>query len=316
MLWPCPAHLHVNLANAITGRLTNFAVFATPPFLRLGTRNQITVREQPRRSNRPNWSAPKEFSASPVIANDRDNFEVTFEGPVPAGLKVGDALENLTWSPDVTIRGCHFASNRARGALISIPGRVLIEKNRFESSGSAMLIAGDANYWYESGAVTDVTIRHNTFEAPCLALAGPDSDALKGDLRENDGKGVHFSGPGLRAHAACWVDKVAPWLEQLIGVLRQSPAEETGTLANLLANPSSEEPRALVRIDADAPSVPYSPMLFGGFIEHFDGQIYGGIFEPGSPLSDVRGYRQDVVAALKELMLSIVRWPGGCFASG
>ncbi len=73
---------------------------------------------------------------------------------------------------------------------------------------------------------------------------------------------------------------------------------------------------AVVRIDADAPSVPYSRMLFGGFIEHFHRQIYGGIFEPGSPLSDDRGFRQDVIAAMKELKLSIVRWPGGCFVSG
>ena len=101
-------------------------------------------------------------------AIDRDTFEVAFEQPVPAETQVGDALENLTWSPEVTIRGCHFASNRARGALVSTPGRVLIESNRFESSGSAILIAGDANYWYESGAVTDVTIRGNVFEAPCL----------------------------------------------------------------------------------------------------------------------------------------------------
>ena len=47
-----------------------------------------------------------------------------------------------------------------------------------------------------------------------LALEGPDSDALKAEFRENDGKGVHFSGPGLREHAARWVAKVAPWLEQ------------------------------------------------------------------------------------------------------
>jgi pimeloyl-ACP methyl ester carboxylesterase len=47
-----------------------------------------------------------------------------------------------------------------------------------------------------------------------FALEGPDSDALKGDLRENGGQGVHFSGPGLREHAACWVDKVAPWMEK------------------------------------------------------------------------------------------------------
>jgi len=47
-----------------------------------------------------------------------------------------------------------------------------------------------------------------------IALAGPDSDALKGDLRERNGQGVHFSGKGLRAHAAKWAERVAPWLDQ------------------------------------------------------------------------------------------------------
>ncbi len=45
-----------------------------------------------------------------------------------------------------------------------------------------------------------------------IALEGPDTDALKGGLRDGGGKGVHFSGPGLREHAARWADKVSPWL--------------------------------------------------------------------------------------------------------
>ena len=49
-----------------------------------------------------------------------------------------------------------------------------------------------------------------------VALPGPDTDAIKGSLREKGGKSVHFSGPGLRAHAAAWVDKVAPWLEKQV----------------------------------------------------------------------------------------------------
>lgn len=99
---------------------------------------------------------------------DRDTFEIRFRAPVPAGIEPGDALENLTWAPDVEIRDCRFDSNRARGVLISTPGRVLVEYSRFESSGSAILIAGDANQWYESGAVRDVTIRRNYFGPPCL----------------------------------------------------------------------------------------------------------------------------------------------------
>jgi hypothetical protein len=47
-----------------------------------------------------------------------------------------------------------------------------------------------------------------------IAFEGPDTDALKGPLRENGGRGVHFSGPGLRLHAACWVEKVAPCIEK------------------------------------------------------------------------------------------------------
>jgi len=50
-----------------------------------------------------------------------------------------------------------------------------------------------------------------------IALEGPDSDALKREWRENNGKGVHFSGPGLREHASKWMEKVSPWLEQQTG---------------------------------------------------------------------------------------------------
>lgn len=96
------------------------------------------------------------------------DFELTLESPVPKGLEDGDALENLTWSPDVVVRNCRFGSCRARGMLVTTPGKVVIENNVFESSGSAILISGDANGWYESGAVRDVLIRGNAFNAPCM----------------------------------------------------------------------------------------------------------------------------------------------------
>lgn len=86
------------------------------------------------------------------------------------------------------------------------------------------------------------------------------------------------------------------------------------SLATVEAPPSEME--ASVTIDPDAAAKPYSRMIFGGFIEHFHRQVYGGIFDPGSPLSDERGFRKDVIAAMKELKLSVLRWPGGCFASG
>ena len=99
---------------------------------------------------------------------NHDEFIVEFKNPIPAGIEVGDALENLTWSPDLTVQNCKFGSCRARGLLVTTPGKVLIDHNEFESSGSAILISGDANGWYESGAVTDVTISNNIFKDACM----------------------------------------------------------------------------------------------------------------------------------------------------
>jgi hypothetical protein len=46
-----------------------------------------------------------------------------------------------------------------------------------------------------------------------IALEGPDSDSLKGQLRERNGQGVHFSGQGLRQHGIMWAEKVVAWVE-------------------------------------------------------------------------------------------------------
>lgn len=51
-----------------------------------------------------------------------------------------------------------------------------------------------------------------------IAQEGPDSDALKGDLRERGGKGVHFSGKGLRVHAAKWAQRITPWLDRQLAI--------------------------------------------------------------------------------------------------
>jgi len=41
--------------------------------------------------------------------------------------------------------------------------------------------------------------------------------------------------------------------------------------------------------------------------------IYGGIYDPGNPLSDSNGYRTDVLSALRELDIPVIRYPGGNF---
>jgi alpha-N-arabinofuranosidase len=56
--------------------------------------------------------------------------------------------------------------------------------------------------------------------------------------------------------------------------------------------------------------------VFGSFLEHLGRAIYTGVYEPGSRLADVKGFRTDVVREVKELGVPIVRYPGGNFVSG
>jgi len=81
------------------------------------------------------------------------------------------------------------------------------------------------------------------------------------------------------------------------------------------AGTTTDGPKALISIDTRRNCVEYSRMIFGQFIEHFHDQVYGGIFDPHSPLSDKDGFRRDVIEALRELHVPVVRWPGGCFVS-
>jgi alpha-N-arabinofuranosidase len=72
----------------------------------------------------------------------------------------------------------------------------------------------------------------------------------------------------------------------------------------------------LIKIDAERITGVIDRNIFGGFTEHLGRCIYGGIYEPGSPLSDEDGIRKDVRDALKRLRMPIMRYPGGNFASG
>jgi len=74
--------------------------------------------------------------------------------------------------------------------------------------------------------------------------------------------------------------------------------------------------KALVGVDRRRRIGPICPLIYGQFIEHLGRCIYGGIYEEGSPLSDERGFRKDVLAAAAELNPPVVRYPGGNFVSG
>jgi alpha-N-arabinofuranosidase len=74
--------------------------------------------------------------------------------------------------------------------------------------------------------------------------------------------------------------------------------------------------KATVLMDRDFAIGHTDPRLFGAFVEHLGRCVYGGIYEPGHPTADKNGFRGDVLALVKELGPTIIRYPGGNFVSG
>ncbi|MCV2394424.1 alpha-N-arabinofuranosidase [Actinotalea sp. M2MS4P-6] len=68
-------------------------------------------------------------------------------------------------------------------------------------------------------------------------------------------------------------------------------------------------------IDVDVPGATISRHLHGQFAEHLGTGVYGGLWVgTDSGVDHVDGFRAEAVAALRELGVPNVRWPGGCFA--
>ena len=70
-----------------------------------------------------------------------------------------------------------------------------------------------------------------------------------------------------------------------------------------------------ITIHADQGKTQINKEIYGQFAEHLGHCIYGGIWVgENSPFPNTKGYRNDVLKALKELQIPVLRWPGGCFA--
>ena len=68
-------------------------------------------------------------------------------------------------------------------------------------------------------------------------------------------------------------------------------------------------------VRADQPGAVINRNIYGHFAEHLGRLIYEGIWVgENSSIPNTAGIRNDVVAALKELNVPVLRWPGGCFA--
>ena len=93
-------------------------------------------------------------------------FKISFVQPLDAAINEseGFGIENLEWCPEVYFADNVIRNNRARGTLFSTPLKTVVERNTFDhTSGTAILLCGDCNGWFETGACRDVTIHENKF---------------------------------------------------------------------------------------------------------------------------------------------------------
>jgi alpha-N-arabinofuranosidase len=73
--------------------------------------------------------------------------------------------------------------------------------------------------------------------------------------------------------------------------------------------------KARLMVDKDFTIGVIDKRMYGSFVEHLGRAIYGGIYEPEHKTADKNGFRKDVIELVKELDVSIIRYPGGNFVS-
>lgn len=91
----------------------------------------------------------------------------------------------------------------------------------------------------------------------------------------------------------------------------------SGSNLSLKAQSQALKPQVTrIKLDVERQVGEIDPKIYGNFIEHLGRCIYGGIYDPASPLANEKGFRRDVIEAVKRLKVTVLRWPGGNFASG
>lgn len=76
---------------------------------------------------------------------------------------------------------------------------------------------------------------------------------------------------------------------------------------------AQKEASITIKVNEGKQTIPKE--IYGQFAEHLGTCIYGGLWVgENSSIPNTNGYRTDVLNALKELKIPVLRWPGGCFA--
>ena len=161
--------------------------------------NPPTIEDRVIRLPNGNWQSKGEAFA---------NLIASLQSQGPGGVRAvlwhqGESDANQR-DPSRTLEGTRY-----RASLIR-----LIEASRKEIAWDVPWFVAQVSYHVPGDeASPDIRAAQASLWNAGIALEGPDSDSLKGDLRENNGQGVHFSSQGLNAHGEEWAKKVAPWLK-------------------------------------------------------------------------------------------------------
>ena len=89
-----------------------------------------------------------------------------------------------------------------------------------------------------------------------------------------------------------------------------------GGLINLEVRNVAVVRKAEMIVEKDFRISDIDPRVYGSFVEHLGRAIYGGVYEPGHPTADEHGFRGDVMSLVREMNVSVIRYPGGNFVSG
>lgn len=108
--------------------------------------------------------------------NSELEYELTLNDDIDKNVDLNSAVENISWMASFVMKNCTVKQNRARSILVSTSKDVLVDNNYFSSMMAGIRICGDANYWFESGPVSNIVITNNTFED--LGIGGHKPQAI------------------------------------------------------------------------------------------------------------------------------------------
>ena len=106
-------------------------------------------------------------------------------------------------------------------------------------------------------------------------------------------------------------------MNKVSGILRKSAAALLlgSAMLSVPVYADTDGTPTTATIRADQPGPVYNKAIFTQFAEHLGNGIYGGLWVgKNSKIPNTDGFRNDVVSALRELKVPVIRWPGGCFA--